>query len=281
MLADSWTRCRKAISIDNFIDCHSPDEPKIAVCGKLAITRAILAAEAKSLLAVDLRDFRAKLDFSRSIDSWFNGFFQLLTENCRIDAVPDRLRSVGVISFNYDRCLEHYLFYAIQNYYGVITAEKSAELLQHLEIHHPYVAWSANLPWMHGRTSIGFGVELDARELIPASQQIRTFSEGTDPSVSDINAIRSSIAGAKRLIFLGFAFHRLNIDLLFNTTLSGKGGNERIFGTALGISQSDCDAIVEELSESSRCPKDSIKLRQGLTCAKLIQEHSRGLSLVG
>ena len=55
----------QAISIDNFIDCHS-DEPKIAICGKLAIAKAILAAEAKSTLTIDKTNTHNKLDFARN-----------------------------------------------------------------------------------------------------------------------------------------------------------------------------------------------------------------------
>ena len=55
----------QAISIDNFIDCHA-DVPKIAVCGKLAIARAILAAEAKSTLTINRQNSYNKLDFSKN-----------------------------------------------------------------------------------------------------------------------------------------------------------------------------------------------------------------------
>ena len=42
----------QALSIDNFIDSHRGDE-RIAICGKLAIVRAILDAEKQSKLFVD------------------------------------------------------------------------------------------------------------------------------------------------------------------------------------------------------------------------------------
>src|SRR5437016_3785299 len=42
----------QATSIDNFIDSHR-DDTDIALCGKLAIARCILQAEAASLMTVD------------------------------------------------------------------------------------------------------------------------------------------------------------------------------------------------------------------------------------
>ena len=266
----------QAISIDKFIDCHS-DEPKIAICGKLAIAKAILAAEAKSTLTIDKTNTHNKLDFARNSNTWLNGFFQLLTENCRIETLPERLRKVGVIIFNYDRCFEHYLFNAIQNYYGV-SAEKAADLLQNIEIHHPY-GMVGGLPWMHLQTSIDFGADVHVSKLVPVSQQLRTFTEGTNPAVSDINLIRTTINDAKRIVFLGFAFHRLNMELLFDPATPPRN-TERVFGSAFGISHSDCNVICNELSAQTGLANGPMQLRNELTCAKLVQEYWRSLSLV-
>lgn len=267
----------QAISIDNFIDCHA-EEPMIATCGKLAIARAILAAEASSTLTVDKRNIYNKLDFARNSNTWFNAFFQLLTENCRLDALPERLRSIGVITFNYDRCLEHYLFNAIQNYYGV-NAEAASELLQNLEVHHPY-GMVGNPPWMRRGPAVDFGGELHVSELVLVSQQLRTFTEGTDPAVSDIEKIRATVSNTRRLVFLGFAFHRLNMELLFGPDPPREKATSAVFGSALGISPSDCNVIVGELSAKTGLPNGPIQLRNDLTCAKLVQEYWRSLSLV-
>ncbi|MBN8476307.1 hypothetical protein [Sulfuritalea sp.] len=268
----------QAISIDNFIDCHA-DEPKIAVCGKLAIARAILAAEGKSTLTINGRNIHNKLDFARNAKTWFNSFFQLLTENCRAEDLPARLRSVGVITFNYDRCFEHYLFNAIQNYYGS-SADKSAELLTNLEVHHPY-GMVGSLPWMRRQASIDFGADIHVNELVTVSQQLRTFTEGTDPTVSDIDSIRATVADTKRLVFLGFAFHRLNMELLFGTSGSSmKKTTQGVFGSAFGISPSDCKVVADELSSHTGLNIGPIQLRNDLTCATLVQEYWRSLSLV-
>ena len=268
----------QAISIDNFIDCHS-EEPKIAVCGKLAIARAILAAEGTSTLTIDRGNIYNKLDFAKSAESWFNSFFQLLTENCRAEDLPARLRRVGVVTFNYDRCFEHYLFNAMQNYYG-FSAEKAAEVLTNLEIHHPY-GMVGSLPRMRRPVSIEFGAEVHVSELLTVAQQLRTFTEGTDPAVSDIESIRATVADAKRLVFLGFAFHRLNMDVLFgNSRLANQMSTQGVFGSAFGISPSDCTVIADEISSHTKLSIGLIQLRDDLTCATLVQEYWRRLSLV-
>jgi len=84
-LKTSW-RIRDAmpqsISIDNFIDSHR-NESQIAVCGKLAIARCILEAEANSALFVNYRESIRKINFAGVQETWYNAFFQLLTETVK------------------------------------------------------------------------------------------------------------------------------------------------------------------------------------------------------
>ena len=268
----------QAISIDNFIDSHA-GEDKIALCGKLAIARAILTAESKSSLTIDRSNIYNKLDFSKNANTWFNGLFQLLTENCRIDDLPARLKSISVVTFNYDRCFEQFLFHALQNYYAISPTD-AASVLTNLEIHHPY-GMVGKLPWMGYAEGIEFGADPQASELMSISSQLRTFTEGTDPSVSDIDAIRLTIAEARRLAFLGFAYHRLNMGLLFGQVNPPANSKSTIgiFATALGISSSDCQHIANELSTYTGLSNGPIQIRNELTCAALVQEYWRSLSL--
>ena len=80
----------QAISIDNFIDSHRNDD-RIALCGKLAIARCILEAEAGSKLTVDHSNIYNKLNFGALENTWFTAFFKLLTENCQKEELPERL----------------------------------------------------------------------------------------------------------------------------------------------------------------------------------------------
>lgn len=264
----------QAISIDNFVDCHA-GERNIAVCGKLAIARAILSAEAGSTLNVERMNAYNTLNFEANANTWFNGFFQIVTENCCVDQLPARLEQIGIINFNYDRCVEHFFFYSLQNYYG-ISPEMAAELLAHLEIHHPY-GFVGKLPWTGERPGINFGADAHANNLVDIAEQLRTFTEGTDPSVSDIERIRRVIHEARSLVFLGFAFHRLNMELIFG--VPSASATKTIFGTALGISASDCRVISDELVSYTKLDGGRIQLRNDLNCSALVGEYWRSLSL--
>ncbi|HEX3530677.1 MAG TPA: hypothetical protein VH988_26740 [Thermoanaerobaculia bacterium] len=267
----------QAMSIDNFIDSHRENE-RIALCGKLAIARCILAAEANSSLQFDRSNIYNKMNFSSLEPIWFNAFFQLLTESCQRQDLAARFQKVGVISFNYDRCIEHYLHSALQNYYR-LKSEEAAEVLSALEVHHPYGKVGV-LPWMDANAGIEFGAPPDAKQLIEVAGKLRTFTEGTDASTSDISVVRTSVATAERIAFLGFAFHRINLELLFPGPRSkGPPDMRPIYATALGISQSDAKLIAEDLAVMRNVLLERIHIRTDLTCSQLFQEYRRSLSL--
>jgi hypothetical protein len=267
----------QAISIDNFIDAHRSD-PKIAICGKLAIVRSILAAESKSPLWIDRTNINNKPNFSALESTWFNAFFQLLTENCRQDDLPARFEKISIICFNYDRCIEHYLHSALQNYYGM-KPEEANTVLAHLEIHHPY-GTVGKLPWQNMSEGIDFGATPRPDQLIALASELRTFTEGTDARVSDITAIRATLSKANRIAFIGFAFHRLNLQLLFPGLSEGERvRNCKVCATALGISAIDTQIIVTELSNLGGIFHHEIFVRNDLTCSKLFHEYWRSLTL--
>lgn len=269
----------QAISIDNFIDVHSEDK-QIELCGKLAIVRTILEAEAKSALLVDHSQGKLQLKHEGIEKTWFNCFFQRLTENCKPSGLEERLSSVALIIFNYDRCIEQYLYYAFQNFYPSLNASQVASLLLNIEIYHPY-GTVGSIPWRRQNDAIEYGATPNTEQLLKLTSQIKTFTEGTDESSSDVDAIRSHMRTSHRLVFLGFAFHRLNIDLLLPNTGGISSPNGRsVFATACGISDSDIAAISNELASRRVLSARDIKIRKDFTCSQLFQEYSRSLSFI-
>ena len=268
----------QAISIDNFIDAHRKDET-IAICGKLGIARCILEAESNSKIHFKNDNIDSRLRFNSTEATWYNSFFQILTENCQQEEIADRFKMISIITFNYDRCIEHYLHQALQNYYGM-NAIDAAEAISKLEIHHPYGRIGA-LPWMDRTTGIEFGSKPSPLKLVDLAAQLRTFTEGTNPDTSDVLEIRNALASARRIAFLGFAFHRLNLELLFPGLPINQSFKKRpIFATAIGISKSDVEAIKANLSTLGKIHIELMHFERELTCAQLFAEHWRGLSLI-
>jgi len=264
----------QAISIDNLIDAHRGNE-KLALCGKLAIVRSILEAEKESTLFFERTRSDSNINFAALNNSWYLHFFQLLTENCGADDLEERFRSIALIIFNYDRCVEHFLRNALQNYYRISEA-RAGELVNSIDIFHPYGKVGL-LPWQGTSNTMEFGVEPNPEQLLRLAQDIKTFTEGTDPDSSEILAIRSHMSSANRLVFIGFAFHKLNMKLILPDNVEGiDAATIKVFCTTLGISESDKEVVAEMINELYNC---QLNIRMiNVTCNELFTEYWRSLS---
>lgn len=267
----------QAQSIDNFIDSHRSDV-RIAQCGKLAIASCILKAERSSALRVDRSNIYNKINFAGVSNTWFNGLFQLVVQSCQREEIGERLRKLAVICFNYDRCLEHFLHSALQNYYSM-SPEQATAAMGHLQVFHPYGTVGA-LPWSDPSRGVDYGGEPSSHQLNALAAQLRTFTESTDPTSSEIVALRSTLSSAERVAYLGFAFHPLNLELLYG--VKGKkptASDARVYATALGLSDSDARLTEGDLVSLGGYNPENVNLHKALTAAALFREYTRSLSL--
>lgn len=266
----------QAISIDNFIDTHN-DDKKIELCGKLAIVRSILDAERNSLLYIDNSNIYNRLNFSSLEKTWYASFMMLLTENCTKENLSRRLKSIALIVFNYDRCIEHFLYNSLKNYYDLKRGE-TGKLVNEIEIYHPYGV-VGSLPWQSDQ-SVEFGAELHPQELLNLTHQIKTFTESTDPQSKEILAIRNNVNKADPIVFLGFAYHELNMKLLMPDSSTPDLSKLRsCFGTAKRISDHNCGMIKDQLKAFYKGNVDYLIINNKLDCNRLFEEYWRSLSM--
>ncbi|WP_181242685.1 hypothetical protein [Caulobacter vibrioides] len=265
---------QQALSIDNVIDAL--EDKKVELVGKLGILRAILKAESESQFFRPQQEHRDVVDVQNFGSTWYSSFTKLLTENIRKSEVDRLFENIEIINFNYDRCLERYLPQSISDYYGISLQEAEA-LMTKLRVHRPY-GLCGRLPWMQGQGPIiQFGQE-NSNLLGAAVSQIRTFTEQIDEG-DEIDAIRSAIGNADRIIFLGFAFHRQNMSLLSSPIQD----HTEIIATAYGISSDDIAVIEREsarvfdFEEDSYSVSNRINLR-GIKCAGLFKQHWRTIT---
>jgi len=266
----------QATSIDSFIDARQ-GESEIELCGKLAIVKSILAAERRSRL---FKNAGARVDFERVKDTWLNAFWQKLSENCQATGLKERFSSIVLIIFNYDRCVEHFLFHSILNYYNLSVLE-AASLVDTIKVFHPYGKVGA-LNWTKSVPGVPFGAEPSTNDLETLAGQIKTYSEGTDPKVSEVQTIRAHVIQAGTLIFLGFAYHPQNLRLLrrpaSGTRTIERGRTVRCYGTGYKISPFDHEAITANLQKLSRAPM-SVEIVPS-TCKDFFGDYWRTLSFV-
>lgn len=273
-LEAAWTirdASLQAISIDNYIEAHQ-DNPKIELCGKLAIVQSILESEKGSKLFID-GSRRSDLQHGALADTWYLKFLQLLTENVPRTSTKSLFENVSFVTFNYDRCIEHFLVRAVRSYYA-IAEQEAQELASGAAIYHPY-GMVGRLSWQN-QGGVQFGAEIGAQKLLDISEQIKTFAERIE-EVSTLTLIRGLVEQAETIIFLGFAFHETNMDLLKPATPSAA---KRVFWTTRGISLSDQEVVREDILSMLQKKSQHVNLasRPDLTCSQLFSEYWRALS---
>jgi hypothetical protein len=262
-----------AISIDNFIDSQRGNN-EIQVLGKLSIVRSILDAERSSKLYFEKDGRNPTFNLSGLGKTWYLPFFQLITENCELADLEKRLQSIVLVIFNYDRCVEHFLINALKIYYKISDVEAS-RIIGSIHIYHPYGS-VGNLHCSDGQHSIEFGLEPNAEQLISLSQRIKTFTEGTDPDSSEIVEIRNHFLNASKVIFMGFAFHKLNMRLITPSDIQPRPAGFQCFGSAFGISASDRETIRLQINELYAVDVDT-NLAE-VSCFGLFTEYWRSLA---
>lgn len=263
---------QQALSIDNVIDAL--EDPQVELVGKLGIVRAILKAESASSRFKSVKEVPDTLNLNKFDDCWYGSLTKILTEEIRKSNFSYIFDNFEIINFNYDRCLEHYLPISLSSYYG-LSLEAVREIMQGLKIHRPYGV-AGRLPWQKGDTpSVGFG-EGSPRQLADVVQQVRTFTERVAEG-EELAAMRDTLASADRVVFLGFAFHRQNVELLSQKMLD----HSEVVATAYQISKSDKSVIEDELGkafEHEFVMQDTrIKLAD-MTCSQFFKDYWRTLT---
>ncbi len=221
-------------SIDRYLNLRQ-DNDKIVQIGKLAIVQCIAQAEASSSLT--LRDGTLNFDeiqkTTKRKPDWLSNLFLQMQEGCSRDTFESAFANLTFVCFNYDRCIEHYFFNAIQALCSFDDAE-TGRVLGHLKILHPYGRIGIP-PWEKGRAllRLGYGAEIKHNEqLIELSKGIKTFTEKVDEE-AELEAIHSAISDAETIIFAGFSFLDQNMELL---TPPAPTAATKIFATAFGES---------------------------------------------
>lgn len=137
------------------------------------------------------------------------------------------------------------------------------------------------MPFETSASSVAFGAQLYSDELLRSAKSIKTFTESTEDTEYEITAIRECVAKAKALVYLGFAFHPLNMKLLYGTAHPPeKGRSCDVFATAYGISDSNAYQIAHDLTVMGGYQSQQVRLHQNLKANSLVSEYSRLLAAI-
>ncbi|KPK77106.1 MAG: hypothetical protein AMJ89_03050 [candidate division Zixibacteria bacterium SM23_73] len=211
-------------SVDAFLE----HRPKFLEIGKLAITLSLIPFEEESRL----------FDIKMKEQSWYEYLFGKL--NAPFDSFDEN--KLSIITFNYDRSIEHYIFTAMISKYGK-SGEECKRKLDNIPIIHVHGRLGA-LPWQNeaGRAYLPRpGATPEEISINIVSKQIVVISEDVDTSPEFDHAFKL-MKDAERIYFLGFGYHEMNLRRLKIDKLD----NKELIGTSYGLGLAEIKAINEK-----------------------------------
>jgi hypothetical protein len=121
------------ISVDDAL-VQVSDNPLAVKIGKACIMRAILTAERESALKIDTSTGRP--DPTAGRDGWIEQIFSMAITGFRLSEIKHAFERITFINFNYDRCIEHYIYWALVRLR--ISEEDAKQTIQSLNVIRPY-----------------------------------------------------------------------------------------------------------------------------------------------
>lgn len=225
-----------APSIDTFLETHAANREFVTL-GKLGIVKAITEAEKASKLAPrQSKPFEMK---SLS-ETWYLNLARQLFAGIPADQPERAFDGISFVVFNYDRCLEVFLLRALQVYFR-INEGRAREILAQVPILHPY--GSLGSPFQGQENFAPFAD--NSFNLLEAAARIKTYSESAASEVQD--QVSQLMREGETIVFLGFAFHQQNMELI-DPKFTVEPGEKRVFATTFGLSESDESFVQDELA---------------------------------
>lgn len=248
-------------SIDDFVNewCHVMHLERVA---KLAIAQAIVDAEGRTFLASAGQTGAspaAMMNLMRG--TWLDRIVRYTNPAIQRARLSDALASCTFITFNYDRCIETYLYEYLSAGMG-LSHEDAANAVRRIRIVHVY-GLPDQIPSLGGRTEFG---SVEARGLSHAAAGIRTYCETIDSKAQW--EIRDIVYNSDVLVFLGCAFHQQNLSILFPDGMP----KTKVFGTILGMRDARTARLETFLSGRDETSRNLVRLHQ-MTCAQLIDQY--------
>lgn len=254
-------------AIDVLLDRHGSNG-YMNKCGKMAIVKSILGKEAECDLSAQkahprrVDAHRLGPDLSLAGHSWFPRLADILMD--RVGDAKQIFKNVRFIVFNYDRCLEHYLFHLIKDNY-LLQDKDAAAIVKEACILHPYGSIGP-LPWQDWldapRVPCGDEEMVDLNAL---SDNIKIYTE-RQQNMGLIGIIKNEVNQASKIVFLGFSFLSNNMQIL----RPEKAGFAEVFSTSKGLSSVSCDIVKRNLRVISGA---AVSTETQLDCVGLFYEY--------
>lgn len=222
------------LSVDAFLEEWIDYVP----IGKIAIAANIINMEME-------KDLLERVGNKR----WYHYLLNLLGN--REDFPTNRL---SIITFNYDRSLEYFLYFSLKSRFN-LPEEKIVEYIKSIPIIH--VHGLLGLPHFLDSKGRSYKNSLDVDILSVFSNQINIIHENLDETI-EFREARKIINRSDRIIFLGFGYHRKNIERL---KLRENFRGEEIICTFYNRESGEIERDLESLRQNLQSGINSIPIK--------------------
>ena len=194
--------------------------------GKTAIAATLLPFEKTTGLYRDWINKR-----KRGKGNWYDLLFGVLSDGVPFDEFDTH--KLSIVTFNYDRSIEHYLFTSLKNSYNKTERECKVQL-RNIKIIHVHGSFGP-LDWQYrptGSPSVPYDSGMDSNIIKLAAQNIKIIHEDT-ADTPEFTQARNLLLNSTKVLFLGFGFHPTNMKRLEMEKIYQTGNN--VVGTSQGL----------------------------------------------
>jgi hypothetical protein len=211
-------------SMQPSVDAFLENRPEYMQIGKHAI--------AAKLIPLELEERLIRREKKNGGLDWYEYLFNQLGAR-KDDFNKNR---ISIITFNYDRSLEYFLFVALKFSYGISMTE-AAKLVSDIPIVHVY-GQLGQLDFI-GPDGRSYLPNMNPEIIRRCASEISIIHESTATTPAILQA-QEIIAQTETMCFLGFGYHELNIQRLGVNSLFKAN---RFWGTAYGLKNAEREKI--------------------------------------
>jgi hypothetical protein len=200
---NEYNQFLKALSHSGYssVDAFLEDRNEWMEIGKAAIARNMIKIESLS--------WKNLFPPNQPKDHWYEALWSHLKRRSWTEFVKN---DIAIISFNYDRTLEHYLVTLLCNNYK-ISKEKALKGLQSLPLLHVHGDLGDYLDPLTFLSSSSKTHVISSQETISAMNRIQIVHE-KDGDTPEFLMAKKLIREAGKVLFIGFGFHHKNLAKL-------------------------------------------------------------------
>jgi hypothetical protein len=174
------------------------------------------------LVADVIASYETDKGLFEGLPDWYTALFNEL----RLQEKGPDLSRLAVVTFNYDRSLEHFIADSIKHNCPESKQLSARDMWNKVKIVHAHGS-------LGEYPAVGYGQVLDNEGFELAAKGLIMLTDKRDQSASFKEA-QQLVGQADKIVFIGFGYHKRTLDSLFpNESFKGK----EIYGTCYGMLQ--------------------------------------------